>query len=174
MKFVFQIVVIVFISIITINQNIAAQVSADGNEEKGFMVNKDPRLDLLDKRPELIKKALEEKVKATKAEEEIPTFTEINIGKKKVTGSITSKNGFRIVIYNGPDRKKALAIKNAFTKAFPGTHSYMSYIVPNFKIKVGDFEDKKEANQFLKKINTGFAGAFLTPDVVTVKNILVQ
>jgi agmatine/peptidylarginine deiminase len=78
------------------------------------------------------------------------------------------------MIYNGPDRVIAMKIKSEFNRNFPGMRSYMNYNVPNFKIKVGDFEDKKEAYKFLKRITPLLPTSSVVPDAVTVKNILVQ
>jgi hypothetical protein len=140
-----------------------------------FIVHKDPRLDALNNRAKLMAEAIMEKEEANlKPKNSMPVYQEINVGKKKVTGSIVEKNGFRIVIFNGADKATALKVKNGFIKAYPGTKSYLSYNAPNFKIKVGDFDDKKDANAFLKNILKYYPNAFLTPDIVTVKNILVQ
>ncbi|MFM2387118.1 MAG: hypothetical protein RL660_1875 [Bacteroidota bacterium] len=145
---------------------------------------KDPRLEVLSKRPA----AMEAKRKAEEAAAAAPVVKapvekkekkpieggEIQVGKKKVTGSIIQKDGFRVVIYNGNDRNKALAVKNAFTKANPSHRSYLTYNTPNFKVKVGDFDDKKEATAFMKRIAAAYPSAFLIPDQVTIKNIMVR
>ncbi|QLH44893.1 MAG: SPOR domain-containing protein [Bacteroidota bacterium] len=60
-----------------------------------------------------------------------------------------------------------------FSRAFPSVASYLSYNVPSYKIKVGNFEDRKEASAFLRKVNKAFPAAFIVPDVVTIKNINV-
>lgn len=130
---------------------------------------KDPRLDVLEKRPPLMAKLeLEEKNR-------IPVYKPIVSadGKKKVTGSIYTTKGFRIVIYNGADRKQAIDAKNKFSKIFAGQRSYMSYNVPSYKIKVGDFEGKADANEYLRKVSKFFPSSFIVPDIITVKNINV-
>jgi hypothetical protein len=94
-------------------------------------------------------------------------------GKKQVTGSIYSAKGFRIVIYNGSDKNAALAAKNKFSRTFPGTRSYLSYNVPSYKIKIGDFENKNEATKFLRRLIAIFPSSFIAPDLVTVKKITI-
>lgn len=138
---------------------------------------KDPRLDELDKRPALLAKAIveAEKEKAKEKEKEIPLYKPITSadGKKKVTGSIYSAKGFRIVIFNGADRNQAIAAKNSFMRAFPSTPTYLTYNVPSYKIKVGNFESRNEASSFLRKVSKAFPTAFIVPDLVTIKNINV-
>jgi hypothetical protein len=63
--------------------------------------------------------------------------------------------------------------KNAFSKAYPAVRSYMSYNVPSYKIKVGDFDNKKEATSFLRRVSSSFPASFIVPDIVTIKNISV-
>lgn len=141
---------------------------------KDVVLYKDPRLDILENRPALMAK-LELELKAKEAEKEIPLYKPIvsASGKKKVTGSIYTTKGFRIIVYNGSDRAAAIAAKNKFSNTFPSQRSYMSYNVPSYKIKVGDFEDKKEANTFLRRVSAIFPSSFIVPDIITVKNINV-
>lgn len=138
---------------------------------QNIQIFKDPRLDILDTRPPLMAKIeAEEKAKI------IPVYKPIVSmdGKKKVTGSIYTTKGFRIIIYNGPDRALAMKAKNNFSKAFADYRSYMSYNVPSYKIKVGDFEERKDASEFLRKVSRMFPSSFIVPDIITVKNINVS
>lgn len=128
---------------------------------------KDARLDMLNTRAALM--ANEEKNKLQLFKPIVSTD-----GKKKVTGSIYTTKGYRIIVYNGPDRNEAIQAKNNFTKAFPDKRSYMSYNVPSYKIKVGDFEEKGEANEFLRLVSRMFPSSFIVPDIVTIKNINVS
>jgi SPOR domain len=95
------------------------------------------------------------------------------IGDKTVMGSVGTANGFRICIYNGNSRQEALATKQQFMKKYTNVHSYMKYSTPSYKISVGEYTDKKVAQKELKKIVVDFKSAFIMPDVVNVKNIIV-
>jgi hypothetical protein len=100
-------------------------------------------------------------------------YRPIYIGGKMLTGTINTASGFRICIYNGNDRKAALSEKLKFMKSYPSFRSYMSYNSPYYKIKIGDFTDKKIAQKELKSVVTNFPSAFISPDMVTVKNIMI-
>lgn len=141
---------------------------------ENVVIYKDARLDVLEKRP--VKLELEEKAKAAEKEEKGTIAKPIvsASGKKTVTGSIYTTKGFRIVIYNGADRAMAMEAKNKFSKTFITQRSYMSYNVPSYKIKVGDFEDKKAATVFLRRVTSMFPSSFIVPDIITVKNINVS
>ena len=142
--------------------------------EEFVTIYKDPRLDILDKRPALLNR-IDVAEKAEVKAKEIPLYKPIVSadGKKQVTGSIYTLKGFRIVIYNGADKLAALTAKNNFSRAFPGTRSYLSYNVPSYKIKIGDFENKNEATKFLRRLMGAYPASFIVPDLVTVKNINV-
>jgi SPOR domain len=101
------------------------------------------------------------------------TYRPVYVGDKMVTGSINNVQGFRICIYTGNNREEAMAKKIDFMRKFPNVRSYMSYNTPYYKIKVGDFADKKEAQKILKVYLKPFPASFLIPDVVTVKNIMI-
>lgn len=168
---------IIFIAALFLSLGAKAQTEVNSFDtlavaiEENVVVYKDARLDILNKRPALMAR-LESETK----EKEIPLYRPIisSDGKKTVTGSIYTKKGFRVVIYNGPDRKKALEMKNIFSRAFPGVPSYMSYNVPSYKIKVGNFEDRGDAGRFMKRVSAAFPTCFIVPDIVTIKNINVQ
>ena len=172
MRYIFTLLLFCSISIVAKAQT----ETTDSLEVEEFVtIYKDPRLDALDKRPALLLK-MEATEKAEIKAKEIPLYKPIVSadGRKQVTGSIYTVKGYRIVIYNGADKNAALAAKNNFSRAFPGTRSYVSYNVPSYKIKVGDFDDKGDAAKFMRRLMSAFPASFIVPDLVTVKNINVS
>lgn len=157
-----------------------------GDDEKSTIVHKNPVLDALDLRTfqsengenSSADNAAEKPT--TKSEKTSATKTSSNdkgallVGSKKVSGSITTQNGFRVQIYNGTDKKLALKIKAEFNKRYLDMRSYLVYNAPNFKINVGDFPDKKSAQKFAKQIQAIIATAIVVPSEVTIKNIVVE
>jgi hypothetical protein len=75
-------------------------------------------------------------------------------------------HGYRIQIYFGVNRQKASEIKLNFASKYPDMSSYLSYQQPNFKIRIGDFINRFEAQKFLKEINGLFPTSFIVPDDV--------
>jgi hypothetical protein len=100
-------------------------------------------------------------------------YRPVFVGNKMVTGNIVAAQGFRVCIYNGTSRDSALIVKKAFMKQFRNMNSYMSYNLPYYKIKVGDWDDKKTAANGMKPIAKIFPVAFLIPDQIVKKNILI-
>jgi hypothetical protein len=93
---------------------------------------------------------------------------------KMLTGSIYTTPGFRICIYNGSNREEAILVKQDFIKLNSNHKNYISCSRPYYKIKVGDFENKKIAAKEYKKISKSYPNAFIVPDIVTVKKIVIS
>jgi SPOR domain len=74
--------------------------------------------------------------------------------------------GYRVQVYFGPNRAKAIEVKTDFLQLFPNTGAYLVYQQPNFKIRVGDYKTRLEALQFLKEIQTLYSAAFIVKDEV--------
>lgn len=74
--------------------------------------------------------------------------------------------GYRVQIYFGPNRTKANEVKTDFLGIFPNTGAYLVYQQPNFKIRVGDYKSRLEAQKFLKEIQSLYATAFIVKDEV--------
>ena len=64
--------------------------------------------------------------------------------------------GYRIQIYmdNSPKAKNEVTrIENLFSGTFPNVGTYVSYNAPNWRVFVGDFRTKEEANAFKQNIH---------------------
>lgn len=94
--------------------------------------------------------------------------------KTKHTGGgsgIYSGRGYRVQIYAGNDRSKAAKTKIDFQRRFPGVHAYMTYVSPQFRVKVGDFRTRGEAQEMYSKLSTIFNPCMIVPDIVVYRNI---
>ena len=82
--------------------------------------------------------------------------------------TVYTGKGYRVQIYNGPDRDKALSVKTEFMRRFPGVHSYLIYNSPGFRVKIGDFRNRSDAEGMLREANSMFSPSMIVPDVVTI------
>jgi hypothetical protein len=94
-----------------------------------------------------------------------------NLTNKSVTGSIRSAKGYRVMIYSGIDRAKANMTKADFMRRFPDTRIYMSYALPQYRIKVGDFSSREEANNLYRQLTSLYSPCMVVPDIVELKTI---
>ena len=56
-----------------------------------------------------------------------------------------------------------------FQDKFPDQRTYISYREPNFKVHVGDFRTRLEAEKMSQELKTWFAGLFIIPEKINAK-----
>ncbi len=75
--------------------------------------------------------------------------------------------GFRIMIMNTNDRELAYKTRADILRYYPEYNVYMAYQSPYFKIKMGDFLKKTDADKFKKEIAAMFKqGTFVIQDII--------
>jgi len=108
-----------------------------------IVVVKDPRLDILSQKQALINKR---------------TSVLTSNGKIK---------GFRIQITSTSSRDQAFNAKAAVQSKFPDQKVYTTYQAPLFKVRVGDFLKREDAEKYRKVMLTIFpTGMYVVEDVV--------
>lgn len=82
---------------------------------------------------------------------------------KGVTGSGTPivVNGYRIQIFFGPNRKDAYDEQARFKSLYPEYNTYISYTQPNYRLKIGDFRTRMEAQQVMNELRKIFPTIFI-------------
>ena len=89
------------------------------------------------------------------------------VNKQKIQNLINqSMHGYRIQIYFGGIRQKASEVKFDFNSRYPDIQAYISYQQPNFKVRIGDYRNRYEAQKFLKEIEGLYPTSFIVPDEV--------
>jgi hypothetical protein len=87
------------------------------------------------------------------------------------SGIIRSGRGFRVQIYNGNDRIRATQTKVDFMRRFPGIRTYMTYIQPQFRVKVGDFRSRSEAQKMYQQLSTLYSPVMIVPDIIVINTL---
>lgn len=75
-------------------------------------------------------------------------------------------NGFRVQIFTGSNRKEAYSAQAKFQQDFPDIRSYVIYSDPNFKVRVGDFRTRLEAEKFQDQLKRSFDGTFIITEKI--------
>jgi SPOR domain len=90
---------------------------------------------------------------------------------KKVVSSKTPSKGYRIHVLNTSDRTQALSAKSRLLSMYPEHKTYLMYQAPYFKLRIGNFVDKKAADALRKELARMFpAGVFVIPSEIEVRN----
>lgn len=87
--------------------------------------------------------------------------------------SIRYASGYRIQIYIGNERQQAEAAKLQIYQNFPELAAYLSYNQPTYKLKVGDFMRRIDAERYFSQIKPLISTAMLQPDKVDVRRSLL-
>lgn len=79
-------------------------------------------------------------------------------------------NGYRVQIYFG-NRNDAREMRTKFILEHPDQGAYISYLAPNFRLRVGDFRSRLECEAFKKEIAREFPGSYLVKDKIELPNL---
>jgi hypothetical protein len=111
----------------------------------GLEIVKDPRLDLL------LKKQAE-------------------LNRKVYIENNRTAQGFRILVLNTNDRQKAMDVKSTLMRDFPEHKTYLVYQSPHFKIEIGNFRTRNDAENLRKQITRIYPnGIIVIPSIIEVK-----
>jgi len=78
--------------------------------------------------------------------------------------------GYRLLVINTNNRDEATAAKTKVYTFFPELKSYLLYQAPFFKLKVGNFKEKKEAEEYQQRLQKYFPkGVFIMNDTIEIK-----
>lgn len=77
----------------------------------------------------------------------------------------TKPNGYRVQIFFGK-RDQAREKKLEFLKKYPEVGAYISYLAPNFRLRVGDFRTKIECEDFKREISEDFPASYIVKDKI--------
>lgn len=73
--------------------------------------------------------------------------------------------GFRVQIYTGTSRSGAYAAQSEFQKLYPHINTYVSYTQPNYRVKVGDFRSRSDAQSMMNALRKRFNVFLFTEEV---------
>jgi len=117
----------------------------DRNKEKGHIqVIQDDRVDLL-----------------------VSKHIQINQNRKGM-------EGYRIQIFfdSGNNSKtKAQSIYEGFKAKYPDVGAYLSFKSPNYKVRVGDFRTRLDAQRFLNDIIDEYPNAWIIADMINLPKV---
>jgi hypothetical protein len=110
-----------------------------------IIVKKDPRIDILVKK-------------------------QAQINEETSRDSRKAGKGYRLLVVNTIKRDDAISAKAKVYTNFPELKAYLLYQSPYYKLKVGNFKEKKEAEDYQKKLKRYFpSGVFIMNDIIEIK-----
>jgi hypothetical protein len=79
--------------------------------------------------------------------------------------------GYRVQIFLG-DRAKAEDIRRAFLGRHPDVPAYLSYLAPNFRVRVGDLRDRVPAEKLREDLKEEYPGLYVVPDEIELPRLV--
>lgn len=133
-------------------------IQAKGQDNNGLEIQKDSLITLLQN---------------FRAAHEINPTTPrlISLGTKvvdKAKATRVKRKGFRVQIYSGSNRSEAYAIQARFKNQYADMDTYISYSEPNYRVKVGDFRSRAQANEFMNTIRSQYRSVFVFQEDIWV------
>ena len=119
--------------------------AAFAQDSNSVVVHKDPRIDLLMRK-------------------------QVEINETSIRNSRRTAQGYRILVINTNSRTKAMDAKTTIYQRFPELQAYMMYQSPFYKLKVGNFRERTEADNYIREIQRIFpTGVYVVRDVIEIK-----
>jgi len=95
---------------------------------------------------------------------------QIDINEETTRENRRTASGYRILVINSNDRKKVFAAKAKIYQLYPELKPYLLYQAPFYKLKVGNFRTKEEAEEFRIELSRDFpTGLYIVRDIIEVK-----
>ncbi len=98
-------------------------------------------------------------------------FDQLVAKQKEQNLSNQTMPGYRIQIYFGGNRQKASEAKLNFNSKFADIPAYITYQQPNFKVRVGDFRNRYDAQKMMKDLEGMYPTLFIVPEDVKLPSI---
>lgn len=76
-----------------------------------------------------------------------------------------AQQGFRVQIFLG-ERRLAEETKRAYLLKYPDSAAYLSWLAPNFRLRVGDLRTRLEAERLLRDLKDVYPGSYIVPDEI--------
>jgi len=87
----------------------------------------------------------------------VDLLTEKQVAINKVTSRMTANGlfkGFRLQVLNTRSRDDAFKTKAGLLESFPDEKVYVLYQSPYFKVRIGNFVERSDAEDFRKQVST--------------------
>jgi hypothetical protein len=114
------------------------------SDSSALAVHKDPRIDMLVRK-------------------------QVEINELTTRESRRNIPGFRIQVINTTDRNKALQAKTTVYRLYPELKAYLLYQSPYFKLRVGNFQNRKDAENYQRSLTKEFKeNVYIVNDTIEV------
>lgn len=95
---------------------------------------------------------------------------QIQVNEETSRSARRQDKGFRLLVISTTLREEALAAKTKVYSYFPELKAYLFHQSPYYKVKAGNFKDRKEAELYQRRLELLFPkGVFIINDIIEIK-----
>ena len=95
---------------------------------------------------------------------------QIQVNEETSRNARRQDKGFRLLVISTTLRDEALAAKTKVYSYFPELKAYLFHQSPYYKVKAGNFKDRKDAELYQRRLELLFPkGVFIINDLIEVK-----
>jgi hypothetical protein len=96
------------------------------------------------------------------------------VGREKKTITGTKIDGYRIQIFFDESKTVAQSQKVSFINAHPEHKAYIDYMAPNYRVRVGNFRTKLEAEKLKQELIAFFPTCIVIKDEIELPKIKLE
>ncbi len=85
------------------------------------------------------------------------------------TGKKVTARGYRVQIYSGSNRNDAYDAQARFKQVYKDLNTYVGYEQPNYRVKVGDFRSRSQAQALANQLKRDFNAVFIFNETINVE-----
>ena len=89
----------------------------------------------------------------------------------QVNQVLNTMDGFRIQVFSDSgnnSKNKAQSVQDEFLAKYPAMGVYLTFKSPNYKVRIGDFRTKLDAQRFLIELTADYPNAFIIADQINL------
>ncbi|MEI6456362.1 MAG: SPOR domain-containing protein [bacterium] len=83
-------------------------------------------------------------------------------------------DGYRVQIFSDSgnnSKTQAQAASDGFVAKYPNVNAYLTFKSPNYRVRVGDFRSRLDAQRFLSEITDDYPNAFIISDNINLPKV---
>ncbi|HNW74677.1 MAG TPA: SPOR domain-containing protein [Bacteroidales bacterium] len=92
----------------------------------------------------------------------------------RINQNLKTIDGFRIQVFSDSgnnSKTKAQATQDELSARYPQMGVYLTFKSPNYKVRIGDFRSRLDAQRFLNELAPDYPNAFIITDQINIPKI---
>lgn len=93
----------------------------------------------------------------------------LELSRSGLAEDAVTTSGFRVQILSSLDRQVTYSEQAKFRAKYPKINTYVSYTQPNYRLRVGDFRTRLEAEKFMNELREHYTSLFIFSETIILR-----